>query len=124
MVSASDNPRDHEHWRGWKNKAIRYYFYMSKGLDLFNNFRYVFMAIAGLYIALKLKNALWLLAMFGISIPILMVAGYVSIHHIGKVVDWLGVRFGTHYSLYNFKLLEDIRDAVQRMAKKRDQIVD
>lgn len=106
----NNNPKEHEYWNGTKNKTIRYYFYMSRGLDLFNNFRYVFMAIAGIYIALRLKNPIWLLTMFGISIPLLMVAGYYSVHHIGKVVDWLNVRFGTHYSLLNINLLQEIRD--------------
>lgn len=109
-----DNPKDHEYWNGTKNKAIRYYFYMSRGLDLFNNFRYVFMAIAGIYFALHLKNALWLLGMFTISIPLLMIAGYISIHHIGKVVDWLNVRFGSHYSLLNITLLQEIRDSLKK----------
>ncbi len=112
-----EDHKEHEYWQGTKNKLIRYYFYMSRGLDLFNNFRYIFMAIFGLYLVLKLKNALWLLAMLGISVPMLMVIGYYSIHHIGKIVDWLNVRFSTHYSLLQITLLEEIRDEIKCLKK-------
>lgn len=119
-------PEDlHEkYWNGTKNKIIRYYFYISKGLDLFNAFRYVFMAIFGLYLILKLKNAFWLLGMFSVSIPCLMAAGWYSIHHMGKVIDWLTTRFSSHYGLASFELQKEIRDAVQEMANKSRQTVD
>lgn len=101
-----------EYWDGNKNKAIRYYFYCQRGLDLFNNFRYVIMAIFGVYYTLKLHNSWWLLIMFFLSIPFLMYIGYWSVHHVGKVIDWLNVKFSTHYSLYQIKLLEEIRDGI------------
>lgn len=111
-----ENPREHEYWVGLKNKSIRYYFYCNKGLDTFNNFRYVFMMIFGIYFTLKLKNAMWLLMMFGVSIPLLMCTGFYTIHHMGRVIDWLNIRFGSHYSLETFKLQVEIRDAVKKLA--------
>lgn len=108
-----EDPKSHEHWQGTKNKAIRYYFYMSKGLDLFNNFRYVFMAIFGLYFTMHLHAPIWLFLMLIISVPFLMIVGYFSIHHMGRVMDWLNVRFGTHYSLLQITLLEQIRDEIK-----------
>ena len=118
----TEDPKDHPHWKGWKNKAIRYYFYCNKGLDTFNNFRYVGMMIFGVYWTLKLKCAWWLLVMFGICIPMLTVIGYYSIHHINKVQDWLNVRFGTHYGLASFKLQEETRDAVQYLAQRCKEV--
>lgn len=102
-----------EYWDGNKNKFIRYYFYMSRGLDLFNNFRYVFLTIFGIYYTLKLKNAMWLITMFGISIPFLMFIGYWSVHHVGKVIDWLNIKFSTHFGMMQIDLLTEIRDAVR-----------
>jgi hypothetical protein len=119
-----DNPKDHEYWNGTKNKLIRYYFYCQRGLDLFNNFKYVIMAIFGIYYTLKLKNPDLLLGMFLFSIPLLMFIGYWSVHHIGKVTDWLNIKFSTHYSLYSIKLQEEIKNAVQELANNSRKIID
>lgn len=48
-----------------------------------------------------------------ISVPVLAVIGYYSVHHVNKVMDWLGIRFGSYYSIYGFKLLEEIRDLLR-----------
>jgi hypothetical protein len=119
-----DDPKNHEHWLGWKNKAIRYWFYNQKGLDLFNQFRYLVMMIFGVYYTLKLKDHWWLLWMLLISMPVLGLIGWVQVHRIGKVVDWLNVKFSTHYGQLGYKyqkqmidLLEEIRDALKKDSK-------
>lgn len=113
------NPtRENDHWHGWQNKAIRYWFYINKGLDIFNQFRYLLAAIIGIYWTLHLNNRLYLIAMFAGSIPILTVVGYYSIHHWNKVMDWLNVKFGTHYGIASFELQTEIRDAVKKLADK------
>lgn len=117
MENPVEDPRDHKHWLGWKNKFIRYYFYINTGLNVFNNFKYLVAAILGLYWMLHLKNPIVLLIMFFVSVPFLGIIGYYSIHHINKVMDWLGVKFGSYYSIQQFELFKEIRDAVQKMAK-------
>ena len=112
-----EDPKKHEYWNGPKNKLIRYYFYCQRGLDLFNNFRYVFMAIFGVYYTLKLKNPDILLGMLLASIPMLMLIGYWSVHHIGKVIDWLNIKFSTHYGMMNIDLLTEIRDELKKNSK-------
>ena len=102
-----------EYWHGSTNKLIRYYFYINTGLNVFNNFKYLVAAIIGIYWALHLHAPLILIVMFLASIPILGIIGYYSIHHINKVIDWLNVKFGSHYSIYQIELLEDIRDALK-----------
>ena len=121
-----ENPRCHEHWLGTKNRIIRYYFYINTGLNVFNNFKYLVAAIIGLYWTLHLKNKAWLLVMGGISIPTLGIIGYYSIHHFNKVMDWLNVKFGTHYGIYQIELLQEIRDAIKDKGinSKNSQIVD
>ncbi len=117
-----EDPKAHEYWNGPKNRLIRYYFYCQKGLDLFNNFRYVFMAIFGVYYALKLRNPGWLLFMVGVSVPLLTAIGYWSVHHVGKVVDWLNTRFSTHYGLASFELQKEIRDGIKELVKREVKI--
>lgn len=112
-----DNPHDHEYWTGVKNRTIRHWFYVNRGMDWVNQFRNLVICIVAIYIALKLKNPIWLIGMLTISLPILGVIGFIQVHYIGKVLDWLNVRFSTHYSLETFKIQEEIRDAVQKMAK-------
>lgn len=111
--------KNKNYWDGNKNKLIRYYFYMSKGLDLFNNFRYIFMAIVGLYYVLHLHQPVFMLLMFLTIIPILIVVGWVSVHHINIVIEWINIKFSTHYAKYSFELsertvkaMEDIRNAL------------
>jgi len=103
-----------KYWNGSKNKAIRYWYYNQKGLELFNQFKYLVAAIFAIYWTLKLDQPIWLLVMFGISIPLLSLIGWVQVHHIGKVVDWLNIQFSTHWGRYQYTLLEEIRDAIKK----------
>lgn len=97
---------DNLYWQGTKNKAIRLFFYSQKGLALANEFRYLVVAILGAYYSLRLTNPIWLLVMGLVSIPFLIIIGWASVHHISKVIDFLAVRFGTHYSKATFEILE------------------
>lgn len=105
--------KHHPLWQGTINKIIRYYFYVQRGLMLFNEFRYLFMLIFGAYYTLKLTNYAWLVAMFFASIPVLILAGWSSVHKIGHVVDWLNIEFSTHWGRYQFKLLEELIDEIR-----------
>lgn len=104
-----------KYWQGNRNKSIRYWFYISRGLDLFNNFRYVFMLIFGVYYTLKLHNYSWLIIMFVVIVPILGAIGYASVHHMGKVIDWLNVKFSTHYANYTYELMEQQVDLLEEL---------
>ena len=104
-----------KYWHGVTNKIIRYYFYSQRGLALFNEFRYLFMLIFGAYIIFKLNNPLWLGVMFITSLPLLILIGYVSVHYISKVVDWLNIEFATYWSRYSFNLQERIADTLEEI---------
>ncbi len=106
-----------KYWEGNTNKTIRYYFYSQRGLALFNEFRYLFMLIFGIYITFKLTNPIYLVGMFLISTPLLILVGYVSVHHVSKVMDWLSIEFSTHFSRYSYTLLEN-------QLKRLDEILD
>ena len=106
-----------KYWNGNTNKIIRYYFYSQRGLALFNEFRYIFMLIFGIYVTMKMSNPIWLLVMFLISIPILIIIGFIAVHHVAKVVDWLNIEFSTHFGRYQYTLLEEIRDELKSKNK-------
>jgi hypothetical protein len=44
--------------------------------------------------------------------------GYLATHHINKIMDWLNIQFGTHYGIETFKLQQEIRDAVKKIADR------
>lgn len=102
-----------QYWDGNKNKAIRYWFYNQRGLELFNQFKYLVAAIFALYFACRLENPLWIILMFVVAMPVLTLMGWVQVHHIGKVVEWLTLEFSTHFGRYQITLLEEIRDAIK-----------
>jgi hypothetical protein len=102
-----------KYWNGPKNKIIRFYFYSTRGLALLNEARYLIMGVFALYYTLKLDNPVYLIGMFAVAIPVLIALGWLSVHHIGKVVDWLNIQFSTHFGRYQYTLLEEIRDAVR-----------
>lgn len=108
------------YWNGTQNRIIRYYFYSQRGLGLFNEFRYIFMLIFGIYITFKLTNPLWLFGMFAVSLPALIFVGFISVHYVGKVVDFLNVQFSTHWTRYQFQLQEDILKELKNMNGYKD----
>lgn len=113
-----DLENKNKYWNGWKNYLIRVYFYVQRGLALFNEFRYLIIAIFGVYITMKLSNPIWLVAMFIVSTVILIIAGWISVHHIGKVIDFLNIEFSTHFNRHVVNLQERTTAAVEEINKK------
>lgn len=104
-----------QYWNGKTNHLIRYYFYVQRGLALFNEFRYLFMVIFGIYVALKMDNPVWLAIMFVVSMPVLIFAGWLSVHRISKVIDWLSVKFSTHWQMYSYSLQEEQNRLIKKI---------
>ncbi len=110
---------DAVYFPGLQNGAIRAYFYLNKGLDILNQFHNLFLGILGLYFVLKLNNPLMMVVIFLLAMPLLALAGWYNTHHMSKVMEWLSIRFGSHYSVRQFDLqqrqcdaLEEIRDTL------------
>ena len=106
------------HWHGVGNKMIRWYFYAQRGLALVNEFRYIAIAIAGIYFVLKLSNPLWMVAMFVIFLPILVFFGWLQVNKMAKVMDWLGVQFASYWGRYSFDLQERQVKAIESIDNK------
>jgi hypothetical protein len=99
---------DTRYWDGWWNKLVRYYFYVNRGLQLFNEARYLIMSIFAIYFATKLDN-IWLIPlMFVVSLPVLVFFGWLFVHKMAKITDFLNVEFSTHWSKYGYELQENI----------------
>ena len=107
-----------KYWNGSKNKAIRYYYYIQKGLALLNEFRYLVMAIFMMYHFLKVDNILLIPLMFIIAIPVLIAIGWLSVHHIEKVLEFLNVQYTTHFSRYSISLSERTNDLLEKIESK------
>lgn len=97
-----------EYWNGAENKAIRIFFYAQRGAEIINQFRNPFLLIFGIYFVLKFDNPLWLLLLMVVLFPLICVAGWFCVHRMGKVIDYLNVRFSTHYAKQQFDIFEGI----------------
>lgn len=106
--------------KGTKNALIRQYFYLKQGINLVNEFKYVVAGIFAAYYTLELENPEWLIWMFVFSIPTLVLAGYIFIHHIAKVLDWLGIEYATYWSRYGFKLQEETLEELKKLNSKNN----
>lgn len=107
-----------KHWDGAKNKAVRLYFYSQRGLGLFNEFRYLFMLIFGVYLTCKMTNPLWMVLMFLIACPVLIVAGWIQVHKMAATINWLDIEFGSYWSRYSFELQERQVNALESINNK------
>ncbi len=118
IKDVNDENQKTKYWEGNKNKAIRYYFYAQKGLELLNEFRYLVMIIFGIYLALKIDNFLLLPLMFVVSLPVLIFLGWLSVHHMKIVIEWISIKFATHWGIYSYKLQEERNNLLKEIKKE------
>ncbi len=97
---------EQRYWQGRKNFIARGWYYILQGLDLINSFKYLGAFILGIYAILKLTNPWVMVVIFLISLPLLLIAGYLKAWHVNKVVDWLTVELGTHWGRHGYNLQE------------------
>lgn len=103
---------------GLENRAIRYYFYLKSGLGIVNEFRNLILAVLGLYIALKLDHWWLLPLMFFPSVILLTIAGFITVHRINKVTEWLNIRFSTHFGIKSFEYQKGIYEELKKLNEK------
>lgn len=104
-----------KYMHGIKNKSVKMYFYTQRGLGLFNEFRYVFMVIFGIYMMLKMSNPWIMLIMFLVTVPILIIAGWFQVHHMAKVMNFLDVEFASYWTRYGYELQEQNLDTLNKI---------
>ena len=101
-----------------KRKLVKAYFYLDKGLDILNKFKYQGAGIFALYYTLQLNNPLLILAMFVVSVPILILLGWLWIKRVARSLEKMSVDKGTYYSIYGYSLQEDIALSLRKLAKR------
>jgi len=106
--------------KGSKNRLIRYYFYLTIGLDILNQFRNLFLGIFAVYITFKITSIPFLILVFIVSVIVLTVVGFYTIHYINKIKDFLSTKFGSHFGIQSFdyqkssfELMTEIRDILK-----------
>ena len=104
-----------KYWDGRLNYGIRIYFYATRGVDIFNQFRNVIFVVFGAYWTFKLHNPWWLIGMMVIGVMLLICMGWFAVHKMGKVVDYLNIHYSTHWSRYNYELLEGIQNELREL---------
>ncbi len=113
--TANPIPDEHKYLQGRENFLIRMYFYLSRGLEIPNNFRNLILGIGAIYITLKLDNLLIAAALFIGSAILLTIFGWYNVHRLSKVQEALSMRFSTIFGIKAFnyqarqtELLEEI----------------
>ena len=116
----TDNERS-KFWIGYLNKFVRYYFYTQRGLALLNEFRYLIMAILAVYALLDLKNPFIMLLMFASAIPTLIILGWIYTFKMAKIMEFLNIKFSTHYSKLNMDYQERQTTALESIDRKLNE---
>ena len=107
-----------QYWDGLKNKATRYYWYQNKGLSVLNEARYLILSIMAIYALLKLDNPWIMLVMFLVSLPVLTILGWIYTFKMAKTMDFLNVKFSTHFSKYSIELQEEQNRLIKEVIKE------
>jgi uncharacterized protein YacL len=94
------------YWDGTLNKAVRYNFYVQRGLAMLNEMRYLILSIMATYALLKLNNPWIMVVMFIVALPILGLLGWMYTFKMAKTMDFLNVKFSTHFSKYSIEMQE------------------
>lgn len=94
---------------------IRLYFYTNKGAGVVNDFKNVGLMVLGAYIALKLDNPWLLVIMTLTSLLALTVLGWYATHHMFKVMEYLGIRYGSHFAKKTYDRQQEICDTLNRI---------
>ncbi len=110
---------------GVENRLIRYYFYLNTGLGILNNFRNLFLGIFALYFTFHFTDPVLLGILFIVGVIVLTVIGYYNVHRMNKVLEWVGLRFSTHYGIrsYNYNQgtyeeLKEIKELLKKLAPR------
>ncbi len=107
-----------EHFKGPKNWFIRQYTYCTRGMDIVNIFRNLFFLIGMGALAFHCKDPIILFFVFCGSMGLLRMAGWASVHHMAKVVDWLNMYYSTYYQKQSFRWQEEQVELLKAILKE------
>lgn len=92
--------------KGTLNHGIRAWFYLTRGLQMINEFKYLVAGILAFYYTLELHSIPLLVTIFMVSIPILIGVGFFQTHKMAKALEWTGMMFSSYFARHNVDLQE------------------
>ena len=92
--------------KGMLNHGIRAWFYLVRGLQMLNEFKYLVAGILAFYYTLDLHSIFLLVGIFVVSVPVLIVIGFLQVHKMAKALEWTGMMFSSYFARHNVDLQE------------------
>lgn len=116
-----DNDFKKTYDKGVVNQGVRVWFYLQRGLDLLNTFKYLVAGILAFYYALKLDSYEVLVFLFVISIPILTFFGWFHTHKMAKALEWRNMVFSSYFARHNVDLAEQNVELLEKILNKLNE---
>ena len=112
--------------KGLLNHGVRAWFYLQRGLDLVNQFKYLAAGIFALYYTLKMDDYRVMVALFVIAVPILTFIGWFHTFKMAKALEWTNMIFSSYFGRYqidlNEKNTENTVKTVELLTEIRDML--
>lgn len=110
-----------KHWEGRENYLIRYWVYLDRGLDTFNQFKYYigFPLAAGAFIPFLADKLSWLIVLSILGLPVLIVVGRYRLHKVNKTTEYVNAISG---SIFQFKPMQLSIEQVSLLKEIRDKL--
>jgi hypothetical protein len=109
--------------QGILNHGVRAWFYLQKGLNLINEFKYLVAGILALYYTLQFDSYWILIGIFVVSIPVLTFIGWFHTHKMSKAMEWTAMVFSSYFARYNVDLNEKTADHTEKNTKLLEAIL-
>ena len=103
---------------GILNHFIRLWFYLQRGLSVFNEFKYVIAGIFAVYYTFQFNSYLWLILIFALMLPLLVIAGWFHVHKMAKALEWANMMFSTYFARHNVNLAEKNIELLEEILKE------
>ena len=109
--------------KGFFNRMVRYWFYLQRGLQVLNEFKYLGAGIFAFYYTLDLHSIPLLIGIFIVSIPVLVVTGFVHVHKMAKALEWISMMFSSYFARHTVDLQEKQVLHTYTSAQRLDEIL-
>ncbi len=110
--------------KGVLNHGVRAWFYLQRGLQLLNEFKYLVAGILTVYYMLKLDSYALLLTIFAVSIPVLTFVGWFYTFKMAKALEWTNMMFSSYFGRYSMDLNEKTAENTVKTAELLTEIRD
>lgn len=103
-------------------KGIKIFYHLRSGLSVLNEFKNLIMFVFGIYLTLHLNHWWWLVIMFAVALPILVIVGRLFVTRWNKILEYFSIKDGTHFSIRNFQLVEEQAKTLKNIESLLKQI--